>query len=678
MKPVVDTRLSYRPDIDGLRAIAIMTVLLFHAFPEYFPGGFIGVDIFFVISGYLISAIIFNKLDGSAFNFLDFYIHRARRIFPALVVVMATVFIFGWICLFGDEFKQLGAHMAASAGFVENFLLYGEKGYFDVATELKPLMHLWSLAIEEQFYLFFPPLICLLWRWRGAVFATICVLAALSFVVSVVLTASDAAAAFFFPHSRAWELFAGAIVAHMKSFDFKGERRMAMVAPPRLAVRASRAISAAATLAMAVLVVVWDKAWPFPGVAALLPVGFALAAIVGGERLAMSGNLLASKPFVTIGLISYPLYLWHWPILSFLHILKGPDDTFAYRAGGALASIGMAWLVYRWAERPLRFGGRAKAKALGLCIAVFLLGALGGYTYFRDGFPFRYMDRVSSALALGSAKFDLSHVRSECGLSPSDAAQFASCLRDSRGEPSIALIGDSKAAALAPAIFAYPDPGRFWLFIGGSTKFISFVPLLSEDHAYRAHAAVARLGVSRLEAMDQIKVVVLSVAARTLFGLANDYSIDDLPKSRLYDAALDGLDRTVGRLIAANKKVVLTVDNPTLPPPRQCSSRATAFGPLNWLLSLQVASRCAVDMETFLDQSRQYRNLLAEIKRRHPDDVVIVDVTDMLCDEQRHVCEATKDGWNLYGVTDHVSGVAAARIAERLVPIAEGLARPRP
>ena len=156
----------YRPDIDGLRAFAILAVVIFHAFPTLLTGGFVGVDVFFVISGYLISSIIFKNLESGTFSFYDFYRRRVRRIFPALLLVLATTFAFGWIILLATEFQQLNKHIAAGLGFVQNIILFQESGYFDVSSELKPLTHLWSLGVEEQFYLVFPIISLFIWRWN--------------------------------------------------------------------------------------------------------------------------------------------------------------------------------------------------------------------------------------------------------------------------------------------------------------------------------------------------------------------------------------------------------------------------------------------------------------------------------------------------------------------------------
>ncbi|MFP5477899.1 MAG: acyltransferase family protein, partial [Gammaproteobacteria bacterium] len=203
---------AYRPDIDGLRAIAVLSVIIFHASPRWLPGGFVGVDIFFVISGFLISTIMFGSLAGGGFSYAEFYARRIRRIFPGLVLVLIATLAFGWWVLLADEFRQLGKHVLASAGFVANLVLWGEAGYFDTVVETKPLLHLWSLAVEEQFYIFWPLLLTLAWkrqhllRWMG-------VAVGLSFLLNVGLVMRHPDAAFYMPFTRVWELGAGAMLA---------------------------------------------------------------------------------------------------------------------------------------------------------------------------------------------------------------------------------------------------------------------------------------------------------------------------------------------------------------------------------------------------------------------------------------------------------------------------------
>ncbi len=204
---------KYRPDIDGLRAVAVLSVVAFHAFPAWMKGGFIGVDVFFVISGFLITTIIFENLDRGTFSFAEFYARRIKRIFPALLLVLVASFAFGWFSLLADEYKQLGKHIAAGAGFVSNLVLWSELGYFDNSAETKPLLHLWSLGIEEQFYIAWPFFLWLAWK-RNFSFLTLTILVAfLSFYLNFNGIKKDAVATFYSPQTRFWELLAGSILA---------------------------------------------------------------------------------------------------------------------------------------------------------------------------------------------------------------------------------------------------------------------------------------------------------------------------------------------------------------------------------------------------------------------------------------------------------------------------------
>ncbi|MDP3004588.1 acyltransferase, partial [Methylotenera sp.] len=209
------THPKYRPDIDGLRAVAVLSVVIYHAFPKFIRGGFIGVDIFFVISGFLISTIIFGSLERNSFNFIEFYSRRIKRIFPALLLVLTASFVFGWFALLADEYKQLGKHIAGGAGFISNFLFWKESGYFDNAAETKPLLHLWSLGIEEQFYIVWPLLLWLAWKKRFNLLTITILVAVISFALNISKVHSDAVAAFYSPQTRFWELLVGSVLAYM-------------------------------------------------------------------------------------------------------------------------------------------------------------------------------------------------------------------------------------------------------------------------------------------------------------------------------------------------------------------------------------------------------------------------------------------------------------------------------
>src|SRR5580692_6574859 len=207
------SQLDYRADIDGLRAIAVLAVIGFHAFPAWIRGGFVGVDVFFVISGYLISTILLAGMERGSFRFSQFYMRRIRRIFPALIVVLVACMVAGWLVLFSFEYKALGKHIAGSAAFVSNFVLWNEAGYFDKATAIKPLLHIWSLGIEEQFYIVWPLLLYLVWKRKTATLVLLLLLLAFSFTFNVL--SSDRAADFYSPLARFWELMAGAVLAYL-------------------------------------------------------------------------------------------------------------------------------------------------------------------------------------------------------------------------------------------------------------------------------------------------------------------------------------------------------------------------------------------------------------------------------------------------------------------------------
>jgi peptidoglycan/LPS O-acetylase OafA/YrhL len=212
-------KLKYRADIDGLRAIAVLSVVCYHAFPGIFKGGFIGVDIFFVISGYLISSIIFKNLYNKTFSFREFYIRRIIRIFPALLLVLFFSIVVGWLTLLPGEYKQLGKHILGGAGFYSNFILWGESGYFDNIAETKPLLHLWSLGVEEQFYIIWPLLLILIFKFKFNKFFLIVVVATISFCINVYFLPKDPSGVFYLPFTRFWELLIGSLLAYILFYN---------------------------------------------------------------------------------------------------------------------------------------------------------------------------------------------------------------------------------------------------------------------------------------------------------------------------------------------------------------------------------------------------------------------------------------------------------------------------
>jgi peptidoglycan/LPS O-acetylase OafA/YrhL len=373
---------TYRSDIDGLRAVAVLSVVIFHAFPQILPGGFIGVDVFFVISGFLISTILYSNLEAGRFSIFDFYGRRIRRIFPALILVMAACYALGWFVLLPDEYAQLGKHMAGGAGFVQNFVLWSESGYFDNSAETKPLLHLWSLGIEEQFYIVWPILLWIGYRFRLNLLSITVLIAIISFVLNIrgINVTKDLIATFYSPQTRFWELLIGAIAAYLtlypseklKAFfsyvltNAKSAFKVLVWSKPKVMQMKSDPGSGSANWANIYSVVgliilllgmaLINKHRAFPGWWALMPTIGSVLLIIAGPKAIINRTLLSSKLMVGIGLISYPLYLWHWVILSFLRIMQGEVPLWWHRAIAILVAVVLSILTYKFIEKPIRFG----------------------------------------------------------------------------------------------------------------------------------------------------------------------------------------------------------------------------------------------------------------------------------------------------------------------------------
>src|SRR5690349_4919064 len=364
-----------------MRAVAVLLVVLFHVYPRLLTGGFIGVDVFFVVSGFLITGLICSGLRDGTFSLSGFYVRRIRRIFPALAVVLAACMATGWLLLFPADYQNMGKHVAASAAFVANFTLWGDAGYLDTPSELKPVLHLWSLGIEEQFYILWPLLVLATWRWRHATMIVATAIFAASFTWNVALSGPEPAAAFFLPSTRFWELMVGCILALALSegglLTFGRWDRGAATIRNTLSL-----LGALAILASAVIV----DGRSFPGWWALLPTMGAALVIAAGPGAFINGQVLSRPSLVWLGKISYPLYLWHWPILAFIrhYHLKGPTDLM--RWGGIVLAITLASLTYRFVETPIRRGAPIALKPLGAVFAMILAGCAGLAVFAESGF----------------------------------------------------------------------------------------------------------------------------------------------------------------------------------------------------------------------------------------------------------------------------------------------------
>ena len=341
-----DPRRAYRPDIDGLRALAIVLVVAYHYFG--LPGGYVGVDVFFVISGYLITGILLSDLQGRRLSLLDFYARRFRRILPPLLVVIGTSLLVGWVCLLPDDLRELSKEACASAVYVLNFLLWHESGYFDAGASAKPLLHLWSLAIEEQFYLVWPAFLLLAnWCRRRTDLGILAILLA-SFLVNLITIQGDQAVAFYSPLSRLWELAAGGLLVQLEMARNGTHLETYAAKAKSIALRGGLSIVGLVLILGAATL--YNSELKFPGYFAVIPVLGAVLVLAGGAQAWLNRTVLACRPMVHVGKRSYSLYLWHWPVLV-LRALIIADLHFKYLNEVCLvASCLLAWGTYYWCE----------------------------------------------------------------------------------------------------------------------------------------------------------------------------------------------------------------------------------------------------------------------------------------------------------------------------------------
>lgn len=478
---------TYRPDIDGLRGVAILLVILHHV--GLLPFGYLGVDVFFVISGYVITQDILARQASGTFNLGGFYLRRARRIFPALAIVLGVVGVAGSALLFSDELSRLLKHIAASAGFVLNFVLLGEAGYFDAAILTKPLMHLWSLAVEEQFYLLWP-LVLMLARRRAALVAALVLL--LSCAAMVLLWNDHQAFSYYMLPTRGWQIMAGALLA-LRPIELR--RWYAIPA----------ALSAAGLVSVS------------PPAAA---VAAALATVI---MISSPVRTLSASWLVWIGGISYPLYLWHWPLLSFVHIVWPKPAGWLVWSMVLLAFL-LAALTARFVERPIR---RSPERSRRVAACVLAVSAVGAGSALATAAPDGHSDLLRVA-ASGQCPAWL---------------DFGGMTCDGAGRRMV--IGDSNAEALFPGL------GAGWM--------VAFRP----GCAPFPHQP-AREGCARAQA-EAIKRLAASNVETVALSFREHYS-------------LDGLESTLQAL--AGKTLVLVISTPDLPfEPRDCIARP-AFKPM--------------------------------------------------------------------------------------------------
>lgn len=465
--------MHYRREIDGLRAVAVLPVILFHAGFSWFSGGYVGVDVFFVISGYLITTILIGEIESGTFSIAKFYERRARRILPALFFVMLCCIPVAWFWMVPAQFKDFSQSLVAVSLFASNILFWKKEDYFAPEAEESPLLHTWSLAVEEQFYICFPLLLLMLWRFgRNPVFYIVVMVSAFSLLLSEYGWRNYPSANFYLLPTRAWELGVGAICA----FLLYGK-----------SLKGNQVLSALGLLLIVFSIFTYDKTVPFPSVYALVPVIGSALIILFASQDTLTARLLSTKALVGIGLISFSAYLWHQPLLAFARIRHLPELSLQAMAGISVASIFLAYLTWRYVEKPFRthgaviVGTRSKVFAASAVVTV-LFSTLGLYGHITDGASYR-VDLP------GELKKDL-YVREfhdECfdfSMSMINKQGFFCSLGKQGAEPEVAVLGDSHSLSfIGPlnAFFKENDKAFVYSGISGCPPLYNLYVLRRDD-----------------------------------------------------------------------------------------------------------------------------------------------------------------------------------------------------
>lgn len=652
---------AYRPDIDGLRAIAVLAVILFHAKLGAFPGGFVGVDVFFVISGYLIASIILKEEEKGAFSFARFYERRIRRIFPALFVVILACTAAGALILTPGDYVAFGRSAFAAMAFWSNFHFARQGGYFAPAAETQPLLHTWSLGVEEQFYLVAPFVLLAfaryLTRWRAPIFWA---LFAASLGASAWGVYAETRWAFFLPHSRAFELMCGVALA------------MGLV--PRAKGRANEALAALGLAMIAFAVFGFGPSTPFPGFAALVPAIGAALLIHSSSDVAQTAvaRALSLPPVVYIGKISYSLYLWHWPLLAFAEYEYGQSLQPWHRVLLLVAAVAISAASYHFVEQPARRAGSPSTRRIVFAAgaaSIVIVAAVGQYIVKGRGLPGRLDPEIATLARTTPTRVVYA---GKCGLNnvPPDRRARGECFIGDSNAPSprFVLWGDSHGSALLTHIEDLAGKAGVKGYNIGRGGCPPLFGLEQESADYKRCAAAGR-AMERIITDPAITDVVL-VARWGLYAEGVPSENEAGTQSRRFVMRNDEANRaafarvlaaTVERLRAAGKRVTLIGPTPEY----------TFNVPAAYIKAQMRGQRADIVMPraAFDERQRGVTPVLARLAQM--EGVRVIYQHPALCDHK--VCRATAGGKALYVDDDHLSPAGAMLIEPALRSVFEGM-----
>ena len=631
----------YRREIDGLRAVAVVPVILFHAGVPGFGGGFVGVDVFFVISGFLITGLLLEEFATGGFSVGRFYERRARRILPALFVVMAACLVPAWILLSPSDLRDFGRSLVAVPLFGSNLLFWQEAGYFDTASELKPLLHTWSLSVEEQFYLLFPLLLAWCAR-RGRRLSLLVVggSSLASLALAELLLRESPASAFYLLPARAWELGLGSLLAFRQAADMR--------ATPKWLAEACALVG---MLMIAVAVAAFDHATQFPGLRALLPTLGAGLLLHFATQHTMVGRLLSLRPLVGVGLVSYSAYLWHFPLFAFARHFVEQRPGLPLLVGLAVASLVLATLSWYFVEQPFRDRKRVPRKSLlrfaGASACAFVL--LGLACLLGKGFPSLRLDKARQEVLATAVP---SPQRKPCHTGGADFRNPAQACRYFHERPSWTVFGDSHgvemAYGLAEELRSMHDGVAHFSFSGctpttGAEP--SPVPGCADWSREALEVIVHDEGLRRVVVVFRLQAALFGRHEETYPRQPTEHT--EAERKRLWQAYLSLLQK----LVADGKEVFAVLQAPELPK------------------RIDELVRRAGDPTEVPGVTRQWWDTRAAYVTARlselPPEVTVIDPASLFCDSER--CLAVHDGVARYFDDDHYSVAGAREVARVLL-----------
>lgn len=641
----MELNLKYRPDIDGLRAVSVIAVVLYHYFPNYFGGGFVGVDIFFVISGYLVTSILVSSNKANQFSFISFYYRRIRRLLPSLIVVLLSTLIFGAIVLLSDEFQSLGLHTLAATFFSSNILLAHEAGYFDASVIYKPLLHLWSLSVEEQYYLVWPLIVWFALKFKKVRLGFVLwVLVGCSFLFNVIYINIDQTHVFYSLTSRIWELAFGGLLTCLNLDSLCNKKYYLNI------------FSVVGLLGILISIFSLQNNISYPGFVAALPVISAGLLISAGSETYLN-KIISQKYFVYIGLISYPIYLWHWPLNSFAHVILSEQVSWLLKIALIFVTFLLSILTFEFLEKPIRQISISNYLVFKIAAAFLFIGGMGYGIWIFKGFPERYPaieSLLSSRIGLHNADNN-SVITKECR---SKFINTEMCvIADVTKEPTVVVIGDSHAASTYYGVNSYyTDKKENVLLLSrlATPPFLGvFVNHQGEKHDLEdvfhyitQSKSIHTVVLSAFWSAYYEKTNMRSLMADHKYWMHNKNNPAEKNQNHIFTNALT---KTLKRLIGLKKNVVIVLNVPLI----DFNIKSCLKRPL-----INSVSPCLITEDYARTRYNKYRNAIAEVVRQFPkDSVQIYDPVLYLCSQG--ACPLIRDNKLIYIDTNHLSAYGA-------------------